>query len=266
MCSRSCLYSENNASTSRQIKISSCQIFSRTKGKIQKASAPRGEQFGSAVPAMVGFLIQFLSQSNIVAKVTVIEFLFGDTEQPFSYLTMDFWNLSLLPVLPFLLLATAPLLSSRSARAAPPRQRGIMLGTPLSGRRLYQEDRLGASQEDHLPHSQHSGCNVGFQVFCPVELPCHGQEVCFYCLNAGWSPVQCCCTRPTVITVPKTEHKPSAAQILASAFTTNNFPLWSSASFVPRYKMYTCYSLLPTDPFSAVFPNLLCQWMKGLWW
>ena len=72
------------------------------------------------------------------------------------------------PVLPFLLLATVPLLSSRSASAAPPRQRGIMLGTPFSGRRLYQEDRLGASQEDHLPH-HHS---LGMQCGLPGILPC----------------------------------------------------------------------------------------------
>lgn len=59
-------------------------------GKIQKASAPRGEPFGSAVPVTVGSLIQFLSQRNIVAKVIVIEFLLGDADQPFSYLTTDF--------------------------------------------------------------------------------------------------------------------------------------------------------------------------------
>lgn len=123
-----------------------------------------------------------------------------------------------------------------------------MLGTRFSGRRLYQEDRLGASQKDHLPHSQHSR----MQCRLPGILPCHRREVCFCCLNAGWSPVQCCCTRSTLIHIPKTEHKPSAVRILASAFTTNNFPLWISASLIPRYKMYTCYSLLRTDPFFAV--------------
>lgn len=62
----------------------------RAKGKIQKASAPRGEQFGSAVPAMGGPIIQLLSHSNTVAKVIVTGFLFGGTNQPFSYLTVDF--------------------------------------------------------------------------------------------------------------------------------------------------------------------------------